>query len=121
MNYIDNAYIALLQCFFKTAKKFTNIALPIKQIYDFDFIAIENNKLKKIKVIHTKNLIKEDTYQANLRKSGGYNKNNTQKPFDKNKCDYVFIQTPTYCYLIPSNEIESTRALNINSDSKYRL
>lgn len=121
-DYLERSYFSVSRAIYILCNRFDNIALPIRHSVHYDILAEKDFNIYRIKVISTKSKTASGNYIANLRKSGGYSKTNTQKaPFDKKSCDYVYVITPDHEYLIPSHEVKNSRALSMGSWNNYIL
>jgi hypothetical protein len=121
-DYLERSYLTVTKAIHSLSKHFENIALPIRNSVKYDMLAELDSKIFRIKVIATSSKAPSGSYVANLRKSGGYNKSNTQKaPFDFKSCDYIYIHTPEHEYLIPSNKIPNGRQISMSMCSEFIL
>ena len=120
MDYIERNHRALLEFMVKTQDRFHNFAFPVKPNHSFDVIAIEFNKCIRVRIICTETQQNSGAYVANLLKSGGYqNRKEKKVHFDKISCDYIYVWTPEYKYLIPVIQVEQTRALTMSMYEEY--
>jgi len=115
MDFIAQNFLSLAKAIHVLSPRYDNIYLPIKGSFAYDLIGDCKGSIHKVKVFHTESKAPSGSYIVNIRKSGGYNKGNTQKkPFDPNMCDVVFIDSPEGCYFIPSHQIDQKRAITLS-------
>lgn len=121
-NYLERSYLTVAKAIHTLSFHFENIAVPIRNSVKYDLIIEKNSQTYRVKVIATSSKAPSGCYVANLRKSGGYNKMNTQKsPFDSQHCDFLYIHTPEEEYLIPSHRIPNGRQLSMSMCSEFIL
>lgn len=122
LDYHHRSYQTLCSAFSVLIFKFDNFCLPIKSNFRYDLIGEKDFKLFRIKIIYTSCKQPSGSYIANIRKSGGYsNKKEYKAPFDPRHCDYLYIETPSEKYLIPTEEIDQTRSMTLSNYNSFRL
>ena len=119
-NYIDRSFHTVTKAINVLSNHFDNIALPIRNSYFYDVLVEKDFKIYSIKIISTTCKAPSGFYIANLRKSGGnQNGKQTHQAFDSKNCNFLYIDTPKHCYLIPSVDICCTRSLTLNGHEQY--
>ena len=123
MDYIERSYKTLGNAVGILSKRYSNLALPLRPNFSYDLLAETNvDTFMKVKVIHTDSKAPSGTYVVNLRKSGGYlNKEEVKKPFDKDSCCFVFVESPEGFYLIPSHQIHNKRAISLSQFEQFKI
>jgi hypothetical protein len=122
MNFQDFSYHAVCSAISLIALRFDNLSIPIKNNFYYDLIGELDGKLFKIKVVQTLYKQPSGAYKANLAKSGGYlAKKEYKEKFCKEKCDYVFVNTPDGNYLIPSFNINTFKSITLSKYSEYKV
>ena len=92
------------------------VALPLNDTQKYDLIADFDGKLQRISVKTSRCLTENNTYQVNLRNTGGSSGNYKNKAFNNTDVDYVFIYVSSEdLYLIPSKEISATNAIKVGN------
>lgn len=115
-NYIERSFHTVTKAIHNLSNRFENIAIPIRGSYFYDILVEKQFKIFRIKIVSTTCLSPSGSYVANIRKSGG---KQTRQGFDSINCDYLYIDTPENCYLIPTNMITNTRALSLSMFHEY--
>lgn len=122
MNHIENNFHSIVKAIYILSSRSENIFLPMKPTSAYDLLVEVNAVLSKIKVFKTECKAPSGSYVVNLRMSGGYNKANTlKKPYDPSVCQFLFIDSPEGCYLIPSIEITQTRSLSLSMFGQFLI
>lgn len=103
--------------------KYKNVSIPVVKNFSYDLlIEGENGIIFKVKVIYTDHTSPKGVYVANLRSFGGYQKGKElKKHFDRFMCDALFIHTPLDYYLIPTENIDNKRAVNLSKFEEYKF
>lgn len=124
MNIWDDSYkskqgnIGLGQAIAYYMSKGYVVLLPINdtQPYDLAVDKLDGNGLQRVSVKTTKSKKKPSpNFSVDLRSSGGSRKQFTNKLFDKNSCDIVFVYTiDDDIWEFPSKEIAVINALSLN-------
>ena len=115
MDYLDRNHKAVLEFMVISSYRFDNFAFPIKTHHEFDLIALEKGKPYRVRIIctHCKNT--QGNYVANLLKSGAHAKiPSKKKHFDPKDCDIVFVWTPDQKYIIPTENIDQSKAITLS-------
>lgn len=98
-------------------------SLPLNDSQPYDLV-IDTDTLHRVSVKTTTYVFKRTgVYQVHLKTSGGTRKVGTSKPFDPQKCDYLFVLCGDHTkYLIPSKAITSKTTLDLGKKyASYRL
>ena len=120
MDYLEKSFISVARAIQFFSSRYENVCIPLRHSFSYDMIGVRNGEIHRIKVFRTECTAPSGSYVVNLRKSGGYNKANTQKkPFDPSMCDQVFVDSPDGIYVIPSSEITQSRALSLSMFKDY--
>ena len=92
------------------------ISIPLNDTQKYDLVADFNGKLQKISVKTSRNRSGENSYEVQLRNTGGSSGNIKTRDFDNSTCDYVFIYTENeQLYLIPAKEINSKNSICVGN------
>ena len=119
-DYIERSYYTVSKAIYILSHHFDNIAVPIRSCYFYDLLAEKDFCHYRIKVISTTCKAPSGHFVANLRKSGGgYKGNRVDQSFDSKNCNFIYIETPKHCYLIPSLDVCLKRSLTLNGYEKY--
>ena len=99
------------------------IAIPLNDTQKYDIIADFNNKLQRISVKTSRYKVSENSYEVELKNTGGSAGNYTIRKFDNTSCDYVFIYTADEnIYLIPAKDIVATNSIKVgNKYTEYKV
>lgn len=104
------------------SKRFDNISIPMKGSFFYDLIVEKDMKLYRVKVVFTDCKQPSGSYIANIRKSGGYEKKKEIKEsFDPGFCEFLFIDTPSESYFIPTNQIHTKRSITLSRFVEYKM
>ena len=121
-NYQHQSYLALSSAIGTLSNIFVNICIPIRNSFFYDLVGEHDFKLFRIKVIYTECKQPSGHYIANIRKSGGYlDKKECKSPFEPKFCDYLYVETPTDKYLIPSNQISNIKSITSNGNGSFTI
>ncbi len=121
-NYIQRNYQTTCKALSILSNMFDNIAIPLKPCYFYDILVERETKILKVKCVSTTCKASNGFYTANIRKSGANSTGTySNQPFDSNNCDYIYVETPENCYLIPTDRIQSTRSISVNLFEEYVL
>lgn len=99
------------------------VCIPLTDNQSYDLVVENNSGLKKVQVKTTYFKTKYGVYSVNLKVFGGNRSRQTIKKFDSTLVDFLFILTEDgEQYLIPTNVILATNAINLNKDrEKYKV
>ena len=90
------------------------VAIPLNDTQKYDLIADFNGKLQRISVKTSRCTDNNISFSVQLRNTGGSSGDNKIRPFDKNSCDYIFVNTAKEeLYLIPSSMINAKNSINV--------
>lgn len=119
-NYINKNYLTMCKSIAILSKKFDNVAIPVKISYLYDLLVEKDYNIFKVKIITAECRASSGSYIANIRKSvaNGAGKC-TYQPFNNENCDYVYVETPEDCYLIPTISVRTTRSLSLSMYQEY--
>lgn len=103
--------------YFTSNQMTVSVSLNDTQKYD---LAVEiDGKLSRVQVKTSRNRTASGAYQILLRHCGVASGKNVCTPFDRSGCDYIFAYTADdKMYLIPSEKISSSNAINVGE--KYK-
>lgn len=98
------------------------VLLPLNDSQKYDLV-VDKDGLKRVSVKTTQSKSKSGNFQVQLKNTTLGADHNTIRKFDKTSCDILFIVTiDGDLYEIPSEEVNATCQLTINSDyEKYRI
>jgi hypothetical protein len=108
------SYLSTCKAIQVLARRCQNICVPINNTCSYDLIVDAESVISRVKVIRTDCLVESGCYLVNLRKSAG-------APFTKDMCDFVFVDSPDGCYLIPSSCITQKRAISLSVFKAYLI
>ena len=88
------------------------VSVPLNDTQKYDLAVEIDGKLSRVQVKTSRNRTASGAYQILLRHCGVASGKNVCTPFDRSGCDYIFA------YLIPSEKISSSNAINVGE--KYK-
>ena len=109
----------------KAIEYFTSIgvtvSIPLNDTQPYDLVADINGILSKISIKTSRSTRNNNSYNVQLRNTGGGRKSNIrQVPFNNTTCDYVFIYTlDENTYLIPAKDIKATNGISVSPDNEW--
>lgn len=90
------------------------VAIPLNDTQKYDLVADFNGKLQRVSVKTSRATENGKSFAVQLRNTGGSSGKNKTRLFSNDSCDYLFVYTINEeCYLIPSNIIEASSAINV--------
>lgn len=91
------------------------ISIPLTDSQDYDLIVDTGNSLLKVQVKTTTQIAPNGFFIVSLRTNGGNKSGNTNKNFDQNKSDLLFVMTDgAEFFSIPRNEITALTAITLS-------
>lgn len=115
-----------LRAVYELSKLGYTVSIPTRTHIPYDLVIEKNGHLSTVQVKTTTQLkyLRTQTYVVHLSSSGGNKRNNTRKPFEASKVDWLFVMTSdNRCWLIPTSEITGTTCVLVGSlaYSEYQL
>jgi len=93
------------------------VSIPLESC-SYNLLFDNDTSISRIKVISCCYKTKYGVYTVSIKTMGAY----TNKNFDENSCDFVFIATKELdLFEIPAKEITSKRAISLQSYAKYKV
>ena len=90
------------------------ISIPVTDSQDYDLIVDNGDSLLKVQVKTTTQVSEYGIPQVNLRVNGGNRSGSTNKLFDTNDCDLLFVMTEKgEFFSIPREEITAKTAISL--------
>lgn len=119
MDYLEQSYLSTCKAISILSGKCENICVPINHTFSYDLIADSKGVISRIKVMRTDCQAPSGCYVVNIRKSG--KEKSSKEPFSPTMCDFVFVDSPDGCYLIPSASITQKRAISLSMFVEYLI
>ncbi len=100
-----------------------SVSLPLMDSKEYDLIVDMDDELKKVQVKTTGYKSKYGVHQVLLKTCGGNKSGNTEKKFNGENVDYLFIVTSVgELYFIPTNNNTPKTAINLGKNyDKYKI
>jgi hypothetical protein len=93
--------------------------MPLQNTHLYDLIVDADGVVSKIKVIRTDCQAPSGSYVVNVAKCSTDPEKN--RPFASGSCDFVFVDSPEGCFLIPSAIITQKRAISLSKFKQYLI
>jgi len=119
MDHLQNSYLSICKAIEILSPWCENICIPINHTYSYDLVVDAEGVISRVKVIRTDCQAPSGSYIVNIRKSG--KEPASKEPFSQTMCDFVFVDCPDGCYLIPSSSIKQKRAISLSVCSEYLI
>lgn len=115
-DYHQRSYHTVSSAVAELSYRFENVSIPLRHSFYYDLIVEKDFKIYRIKVIATSQKQYNGNYVANIRKGGG-----VPLKFDPKFCDFLYVESPTGKYLIPSSEVFNRLAITLNQFESFRI
>lgn len=120
MDYIEKSFQSVAKAIQFFSTKYENLCFPMRHSSAYDLVGINGKQIDLIKVMRTDYRAPSGSYVVNLRQSGGSSKvTYATRPFDSERCDLVFVDSPEGLYLIPSEAINQKRAISLSMFKEF--
>lgn len=116
-DYLVLSYLSTCKAISILSTRCENICIPMNHTFSYDLVVDAKGVVSRIKVVRTDCQSPSGSYVVNIRKSG--KDVSSKEPFSQSMCDFVFVDSPEGCYLIPSSSITQKRAITLSQFGEY--
>lgn len=118
MNFSELNFLSTCKAIAILSSRCQNICVPINHCFSYDLIVDAEGVVSRIKVAQTVCQAPSGSYVVNIAKAG---KEDKKKHFSTSMCDFLFVDTPDGCYLIPSSLITQRRSITLSIFDEYLI
>ena len=118
MNYLEMNFLSTCKAITVLSARCQNICIPINHSFSYDLIVDADGVVSRIKVAQTACKAPSGSYVVNVAKAG---KEDQKRHFSASMCDFLFVDTPEGCYLIPSSMITQRRSITLSMFEEYLI
>ncbi len=119
MNWLNLSFLSTCKAVSVLSPRCDNICIPLQTSHCYDLIVDAKGVVSRIKVIRTDCQAPSGAYVVNISK--GSEIGEKSKPFAALACDFVFVDSPEGCFLIPSSVITQKRTISLSRFKEYLI